>query len=268
MGSPIKQLSAWPAASLPSTTFEDSLPQRGAINWSLLAGLRFVLATIVFFTHALWFERGTFAVAVASLGAKAAVVGFLLVSGFSIAASITRDEGRFYFRRFKRIYPLYFLSVLAAIALEIWLGQYQIPHFKFEPTGTVAAIGNLFLVQTFLVKTVAYNPVLWSLAVEVSFYIISPILRRLPLAVIAGTVAVSAIFYLMPHHTDWGLIYIYLLKANAVKYFWPFAIGFALYFNRSPHFLAAPSSSERSWSGARILILNRLRYSRSFFPCL
>ena len=136
----------------------------------------------------------------------------------------------------KESHPLYLFSVLAAIALEVWLGQFKVPNYEFKPTGAIAAIGNLFLVQTFLVKTVAFNGVLWSLAVEASFYVVSPVLRRLPLSAFAAFVAVSAIFYLMPFHTNWGLIYTYLLKANAVKYFWPFAIGFTMYFNRSAPF--------------------------------
>ena len=210
------------------------MTEREPINWSLLGGLRFFLATIVAFSHTLWFDiHSGLAVTITSLGAKAAVVGFLLVSGFSIAASLDRDERHFYFRRFKRIYPLYFPAVLSAVVLQVWLGEYHLPNYTLVPAGWVAIVGNFLLVQTFLVQVISYNGVLWSLAVEVSYYVLSPTLRRLPLVGLTILVAISAAFYLLPMRTDLGIAYTLLLKANAVKYCWPFLFGFALYFNRS-----------------------------------
>lgn len=197
------------------------------ISWSLLALLRFVLASIVAFAHITDFERDPFAIFIASFGAKAAVVGFLVVSGVSIAASLERDPTGFYFRRFKRIYPIYFFAVLFGISLEYWLGDLKTPFYAFQPSGSLSAIGSLLMLQTVLVKSIAYNPIIWSLAVECAFYVIAPFIWKRPAAVCA-LCAVSAVFYLLPHG-DHGTLYSVALKANAVKYFWPFGFGLMLY---------------------------------------
>jgi peptidoglycan/LPS O-acetylase OafA/YrhL len=81
--------------------------------------MRFLLASIVAVAHISDFEKSPFSMfCAASLDAKAAVVGFLVISGFSIAASLDRDPNGFYFRRFKRIYPIYFFAVLLGIRLS------------------------------------------------------------------------------------------------------------------------------------------------------
>ncbi|SRR5229473_599579 len=201
-------------------------------NWSLLAALRFALALIVAGAHTTSFTLNSISMGFDSLGAKAAVVGFLLVSGFSIAASLDRDKKQFYFRRFKRIYPVYFFSVLAAIALELWLGTIQLPHLLLESNGAVAAIGNLLLLQTFLVKPIAFNGLVWSLAVEVSFYIAAPFLRPERIWFWLSLIAISGAYYILPKN-DANHLYTLALKLNAVRYFWPFGMGFVLYHYRS-----------------------------------
>ncbi len=89
------------------------------------------------------------------------------------------------------------------------------------------------MVQTFLVKSIAFNGVVWSLAVEASFYVVSPLLRRTPIQVVVALIVVSAAFYLLPTFEGSGIIYTVAIKANSAKYFWPYAMGFLLYYNRS-----------------------------------
>lgn len=205
------------------------------MNWSLLALLRFFLAFIVASSHALYFEKDSFALFVASLGSKSAVVGFLLVSGFSIAASLSNSPEGFYYRRFKRIYPVYICTVVAGIFLEFHYGAFDAPFYKFEPTGIASAVGSVLMLQTFLVKSIAFNPVIWSLAVECSFYLISPFILSRPVVVVLMC-SVSLAFYLLPGG-EHGLLYTLALKANAVKYFWPFGFGLLLYQNRTDKFV-------------------------------
>lgn len=203
------------------------------VNWSLLALLRIVLATIVAGAHLVWLRKDEISLGLEIFGGKAAVVGFLLVSGFSIAASLDRDGTGFYFRRFKRIYPMYFFCVAAAIALEMWLGTYDLPMYTLEARGWTTAIGNLLMLQMTLVKSVAFNGVVWSLAVEAAFYAISPLLKRCSVPIVLAMIAVSAAFYMLPATFDGGMVYSLALKANAVKYFWPFGMGFLAYYHRS-----------------------------------
>lgn len=202
-------------------------------NWSYLAALRFGLAMIVAGAHTVWFRDDAISLSFNYMDAKSAVVGFLLVSGYSIAASLDRDVKHFYFRRFKRIYLLYFFAVVAGIVLEIWLGRFALPKYTVEPLGLLPAIGNLFFIQTFLVKSIHFNGVVWSLAVEVSFYLAAPFFLRVHRSALVILILISAAFFVMPHHFNGGRFYPYLLKMNAVKYFWPFGIGLLLYYHRS-----------------------------------
>jgi len=225
--------------------FRNFMPNH--IGWSLLALLRFVLAAVVAVAHIANFERTAVVSSIASLGAKAAVVGFLLVSGFSIAASLDRAAEGFYFRRFKRIYPVYFFAVAFGIILEWRLGTLHAPYSDFIPTGHVAAVGSLLMLQTFLVKSVAYNPLIWSLAVECAFYVIAPFIWKRS-ALMLAMCAVSIGFYLLPVG-DHGLLYTIALKANAVKYFWPFGFGLLLYRhgNHAAYFAGMAAGSAVVW---------------------
>ena len=202
-------------------------------NWSYLAALRFGLAMIVAGSHTIWFRDDVISLSFNYLDAKSAVVGFLLVSGYSIAASLDRDVKHFYFRRFKRIYLLYFSAVVVGIVLEIWLGRFALPKYTVEPLGILSAIGNLFFLQTFLVKPLHFNGVVWSLAVEVSFYLAAPFFLKVHKSSLVVLILISAAFFVLPHHYNGGRFYPYILKMNAVKYFWPFGIGFLLYYHRS-----------------------------------
>lgn len=242
----------------------DGARKLDTVDWSLLGGLRFVLATVVVFSHLLWIDNvSKYIIAIADLGSKAAVVGFLAVSGFSIAASIARKPNGFYLRRFKRIYPMYFLSIIAAVILQIWLGDLQLPNARLLHSGFITIVGNVFLLQTFFVHTINFNPVLWTLACEVSFYAVAPLLWRLPFWGFAALFIFSAAFYLLPHNKDWGLAYGFLLKANAIKYFWPFIVGFTLYSYRDAiYFLAV------TIVGAALVWLSDINYEPYAVPTL
>jgi hypothetical protein len=64
-----------------------------SVSWEALALLRFFLAWIVLSGHLTSYtDHSGWAEALSSFDAKAAVVGFLLVSGYSIAASLDRES--------------------------------------------------------------------------------------------------------------------------------------------------------------------------------
>ncbi len=104
-------------------------------QWAVLALLRGVLALIVVATHLVWFipETPAWLHTVWSLDGKSAVIGFLLVSGYSIHASLSAKEDGFIQRRFWRVYPLYFTCIVLTVALEIWQGgAVEVSHHRFE----------------------------------------------------------------------------------------------------------------------------------------
>src|ERR1019366_8528321 len=108
-----------------------------SVSWEALALLRFFLAWIVLSQHLTSVtDHSGWVEALSSFDGKAAVVGFLLVSGYSIAASLDRESEGFYRRRFLRVYPLYFFAIVFAVALEAWT-KGHVPW--------VRAAGNLLL---------------------------------------------------------------------------------------------------------------------------
>jgi len=91
---------------------------------------------------------------------------FFVISGFlfgKILSTGVVDLKRFVTRRFMRIYPLYFVSLLL-----YWLlkgdSQYLLSH--------------LFMLQTLVSPSISayYNPAYWSLPTELMFYMVLPVI--------------------------------------------------------------------------------------------
>ena len=138
--------------------------QSSTVSWEALGFWRFVLCIIVLSGHALWFDKNplSWTKFLDTFSGKAAVVGFLLVSGFSIAASIEREKKMFYRRRFLRIYPLYFSALVFAVILELVLGGHlRLPNHTLDSLGLPTTIGNFFLLQTFIVKPIEFDGPVW-----------------------------------------------------------------------------------------------------------
>ncbi len=72
-------------------------PVKTAMLWPMLGGVRFLLALIVAGDHlALFFPASELSYNLKSLSSLAAVLGFLVISGFSIAASYAKEPQGFY----------------------------------------------------------------------------------------------------------------------------------------------------------------------------
>lgn len=118
--------------------------------------------------------------------------GFLLTLPYARARLEKRplpSVGGFYVRRFWRIVPSYLLAILLVFFL------YALPRGKYASAGAALRDLALHLTFTFNFSSKSYfgTPlpgVLWTLAVEVQFYLICPLLMkayvRRPFAVIAG----------------------------------------------------------------------------------
>jgi len=102
------------------------------------------------------------------------VAFFYVLSGFCIHYATLHRKGEFntrdfYGRRFLRIYPAYIVVVLVCTALAPWL-----PYHYFN-LGQVLA--HVFMVHNFLKSTIfGLDGVLWSLGVEMQFYLLYPLL--------------------------------------------------------------------------------------------
>ncbi|WP_083944157.1 MULTISPECIES: acyltransferase [unclassified Variovorax] len=156
-------------------------------KWSALAGLRFVLAFIVAVTHLPDFVAiGTWDF-IPKFGAFEAILGFLLISGYSIGASYAKEPEGFLWRRALRIYPVY----LAAVALTC--GVFALEHDTF-PSAWLVLVNVLFLNQ--ILTSDSFVGPAWTLALEVWLYCLTPLLFKLRPSTLRALTAASFAAYL------------------------------------------------------------------------
>ncbi|MFI6476052.1 acyltransferase family protein [Streptomyces sp. NPDC050516] len=169
-----------------------------------LTGLRWWAALLVFFLH-FSYENDFFGYAeqVSLLqhmfyGSPSAVSFFFILSGFVLAWSSRPGDpaGRFWARRFFRIYPSHLVTFIAAAAMLIWTGSSL--DWKI-------ALSNLTLTQSWIPNGRDYwfgfNGVSWSLCVEFFFYFtfpfITPFIRKMSVPGWRLTAAISCLFVII-----------------------------------------------------------------------
>lgn len=138
-------------------------------NWEILAFTRFLLAFVVMTGHLMAYTDIGFLKVYHYLGSFEAIFGFLLISGFSIGLSISKNKEQYLKRRLQRIYPVY----LACIVLKcIFLPEpLTIESFLF-----IAA--NIIFVNQLFTSFSLIGPA-WTLALEVWLYCLAPLLIKL-----------------------------------------------------------------------------------------
>lgn len=167
-----------------------------------LTGLRFVAAFLVFASHlSPWLAVHAVVAAVADQG-RAGVSFFFLLSGLVLTWSGSADRGArpFLRRRFARIYPAFLVAWIAGCALTLAGGSPADALLK-------SLLGGVLL-QSWVPSAAFYfwgNGVSWSLAVELLFYLLFPLLigplerlsgrGRLVLAVVAVLIPVLLAAY-------------------------------------------------------------------------
>lgn len=153
-------------------------------QWSVLAALRFLLALVVAVEHLQNFAPGGAFAWLAKLGAFEAILGFLLISGFSIGSSYAKEPAGFLARRAMRIYPIY----LGAVALTVLAAD------RLPGTWTIAQ-NVLFLNQ--ITTTSSFVGPAWTLALEVWLYALTPLLALLSTRTLKGLILTSFVAYVV-----------------------------------------------------------------------
>lgn len=150
-------------------------------SWSVLAAIRFILAAMVMTTHLSQFVYIPPVLSdISHLDMECAVIVFLIISGYSIAHSVNSSSTKsFYMRRIDRIYPTYFFAMMLQIVAFAIYGP--IVHFYSYPDKIVPSpwdlIGSAFFLQGICCDRVL--GVSWSLALEVYYYAMAPLIKRL-----------------------------------------------------------------------------------------
>lgn len=157
--------------------------------WTLLSLLRFVLASIVAINHlAEYVDLGVLRW-VPRLGAFEAILGFLLISGYSIGASYLRTPQGFIWRRIRRVYPIYVIALFTC-----WCVATQVQRLD-PPTAFELLVNLLLLNQVF--TTTSYVGPAWSLALEFWLYVATPLLVLRSEKSLRSIVALSFVAYLV-----------------------------------------------------------------------
>lgn len=169
---------------------------------------------------------------------RLSVVFFFVLSGFLLfrdfARAAVRQDGRadargYGVRRVARIAPAYYVALAGAVAL-LWGGD--IAGFRpisLEDLGVFALFGQNYTEATQL----RFNPVLWTLALEVAFYISLPFIGML--AYRLGNVRRVALMLasVVPLGIAWNAFVHYDEQSSVVAYLLPsylpyFALGMLL----------------------------------------
>ncbi|MFP6560097.1 acyltransferase family protein [Paraburkholderia sp. B3] len=227
MSDPALETTLPPASILPAQPARSLQPAAGALAGEhLIEALRGFAALLVAYFHCrqiTWVGMEAFHASHASLAnpgtiaawltlpvawGSAGVPIFFVISGYCIhrsgAARLLANPGfrldtrQFWLRRFVRIYPVLLAALLLTFAADsISLTLQPVSH-KILDIGPLSFLVNLFSLQGVAGKTYGSNGALWTLSLEVQFYLLYPLvfaLRRrfgLP-AVIAGIAAINVV---------------------------------------------------------------------------
>ncbi|MBC7979165.1 MAG: acyltransferase [Armatimonadetes bacterium] len=145
-----------------------------------LDGLRGVAIILVVIHHCFYFPPTVpYSEALTGLlqGGRLGVAIFFVLSGFLMGLVIFRDRESFNLRnyairRFARIYPPFFLSLLVAAIVALTLGQ--------SIGGVIQSVMlHLSSLANWIDPKVQLNEVYWSLLIEIHFYILLPLVHQL-----------------------------------------------------------------------------------------
>ena len=156
----------------------NSLSRATAGKYRTLDAWRGVAALSVVFFHCtntvLTTEMGWWAATL--LHGWAGVFIFFPISGYCISAAVSRGEnatlGGFLFRRWHRIAPPYWASLLVAVGAGLVAASFTGNSLGYLNLGVPKWISVITLTQGFLHIPKAISPVYWSLCYEEQFYII------------------------------------------------------------------------------------------------
>lgn len=157
----------------------DRVQQTARPKIHALTSIRFFAALYVVLYHTKWGVAPGSALDQSLSMGTASVTFFFLLSGYILALVYLREDKpvakrNFYVARFARIYPLYFVSLVAdtPFAVSFRVAKYGLKH-SIERIAVLFA-GSIVMMQMWLQASAGINGPGWSLCVEAIFYISFP----------------------------------------------------------------------------------------------
>jgi peptidoglycan/LPS O-acetylase OafA/YrhL len=230
-------------------------------KWALLAVTRFVLAFVVLAGHLNYLPGNHSWTLIGSvLNQGSAVYGFLVISGYSIAASLERSTKGFYARRVRRIWPTYLvsLSMGVAVAASVTHPLKLATDIYVRPLNWVELLACLTMTQTFLAPALSADGQVWTLAVEWWDYMLAPLFQRMQTWFLTAVLVLSLAAYVRigaptnPADSTGGLMFVILA--------WWWLAGFLFFRHRGKALgyvlLIAPPlmAAEFGWTGVACAI--------------
>ena len=202
----------------------------GTVRFQSLDILRGAAALSVTLFHCVNSHPGVSASAIGGvlLYGWAGVFLFFPISGYCIYAALDRSDSagpsRFLYRRWARIVPAYWASVLLAVAIALAalpFNRGSMADIALSPTQWLSVLS---LTQVFPGWDGIVNPVYWSLAYEAQFYVAMALVLLAPRewrpAIVTVTACIAAAYVALPGLQVRGLFLNYWLN---------FALGCAVY---------------------------------------
>jgi len=158
------------------------------INWDILSLTRFLLAFVIIVLHLKHLmDIGSLLQWYLHLGFFEAILGFLLISGFSIGKSIVGNRENFLVRRIKRIYPVYLATIIFHLAIV------SVP---INSRSVFIVVMNLLFMNT-MVTSGAVLKHAWTLSLEVWLYFLAPIFINLTKKTLLWLIMISLLSYII-----------------------------------------------------------------------
>lgn len=117
------------------------------------------------------------------------VSAFFVISGYCIhrahAAKLSRDaayrvdSGRFWFRRIVRIYPVLVAALLVTLLCDSISERFAPGFYKLGDLGLFSFVTNLAALEGLFSAPFGSNGPLWTLAIEIQFYAVYPLVFQL-----------------------------------------------------------------------------------------
>ncbi len=149
---------------------------------------------------------------------------FFVLSGYCIHRSnasrlssgrpLEWSTRRFYWRRFMRIYPVFFVALCLTALVDSLNAPANLAsgtHADGTSDSSMTFLVNVALLQGLLAPVYGSNTVFWTLSIEFHLYMFYPvvlwiILRRSPLAALGFAAAVSTLFCATYYYFDFGKV--------------------------------------------------------------